>query len=434
MVKRCRDQRRRRVVLGEVSGLGETGDSADPNDDSQSPVERSREYSTSAQRRHHWKTSDLFPKRFWSCTLVVLGLVAVIGLLNGLDWVTRLDSALLDASARAALQMGQPGSLSAWFSSFLFVLSGLASLQIYALRRHRCDDYGGAYRIWLWMAALFLLGSINCVVDLEWLANVLIRGGTQIGVVAAAQLVIGAKILLLTSLVVRGAYELRASRGALFCVLCVWAAYGGAWVLQLPSVHSQMVDDARLYRGNFSLVASATLLLTLVIYFRFVFLRAHGLVRPATARSAGADKPVRRKKTKTVAEGGKRKTQPATNAPVASESRKKGRKSTKPVDVEHAQEESSDSEAATRTSPLGARLKLRSAKPSKPAGKATGKGTGKRGSLSADKVATQPSETSAGSCDPELDNEILQLSRKPNLSKSERRRLRKLEKRQRRAA
>ena len=426
MVKRCSDQRRRRVVLGEVSGLADVNRSSREPGDAANPTGA---YSASAQRRHHWKTSDLFPKRFWPCALVVLGLIAIIGFLNGLDWLVRQQSSLFDSSAWNALRIGKAGSLSAWFSSFLFVLSGLASIQIYALRRHRRDDYGGSYRLWLWMAALFLLGSINGVVDLESLASSLIRSRTSFHAAGASYLLVGIKFLLLTSLVVRGTFELRASRGAMVCVLCVWAAYSGAWALQLPAIQPHVVGNPQLYQGNLNLAGGAALFLTLIIYFRFIFLQAHGLIQLPAVRS-DADEQSQGLKKRKADQGKTAKKTPSTKTETTNSSRG-GTKSRKTMKSDTGKTDRGSTDASNAksnkengTSPLGSRLKLRSAKSSEQPGTQPSK----------PQATTDATSAMASELDPEIEKEILQLSQKTNLSKSERRRLRKLEKRHRRAA
>ena len=53
--------------------------------------------------------------------------------------------------------MAAEGSLAAWFSSLLLLGAALATLVVYAVRRHRADDYRGRYRLWLAAAVCWLL-------------------------------------------------------------------------------------------------------------------------------------------------------------------------------------------------------------------------------------------------------------------------------------
>ena len=175
------DQRRRRVVLEEVtqgvrqeSGLTHSlarSESAHVSSDANPKV-----YSNSANRRHQKKTTDLIPKRYRSVALFLALLILCLCGLNALSIYSDNWQELFTQNQMQAFSLSGHGSLAGWFCSFLLILSGLASLQIYALRQHRCDDYRGTYRLWGWFAALFMLGSIQCVVDLSGLFHSLANG------------------------------------------------------------------------------------------------------------------------------------------------------------------------------------------------------------------------------------------------------------------
>ena len=149
----------------------------------------------------------------------------------------------IGASEVAALGLTGRGTIASWFSSFLLIITGLASLQIYALRQHRRDDYRGTYRLWIWMAALvdvcqpqLCCGSgRNCYQPdfVSW---------TSFSFQGKSWLPVTIKLVVLSTLIARGLYEVRASRGSFALVLFVWVAYSTAAIIQIPAVRPALVN------------------------------------------------------------------------------------------------------------------------------------------------------------------------------------------------
>lgn len=412
MANRRMNQRRRRVVLEEVTQSArhatDPRESAVPTPNPEAPVDaKTKAYTASAHRRHQKKTTDLFPKRYRALVLLLLLLIGSVWGLNGLSTYSPQWQDTLTASQLQAFALSGNGSLSSWFASFLLVLSGLASLQIYALRQHRCDDYRGTYRLWAWLAALFMLGSINCVVDLTGLLHSVTAAliGTDPG--NGLVWLVTVKLLVLSLLVVRGIFEIRASVGALVGVVIVWIAYSSAVVLQIPAVKENLVQDSQFYYGNCLLIGSCSVFMSIVQYARFVFLHSNGLLESEVPQKAKQKKPA---VVKEVKKKSPRKSVeapvPTSPAPVAAV--KKERVQPSPVESSNqpvfqaAKKPSKNSQSKT---PLGSRIK------------------------------SKPAASNDFSFDLEQDEiEMFHLLEKEDLSKSERRRLRKLQKRQNRAA
>lgn len=270
-------QRRRRVILEEMVHTN-CNNVEQPLSD---PISVAREdlpaYSDSAKRRGHLKTTDLIPKRFKSLVMVILGVLCVFVGLNLLSTLSEVELKL-NESATGPFRLRGTGTLSNWFSSMLFMVSGMASLQIYGMRRHRCDDYSGHYRIWLFLAIIFAAVSINFVVDIKAISALFVDA---IGFSSGNNLVVFllAKLVALTAIVVRGILEIRASRGALVTVAIVWLAYASAIVCQIPIVGERLVQNEEMTFGNLILVGSIATFLTTILYSRFVYLHANGLLR-----------------------------------------------------------------------------------------------------------------------------------------------------------
>ena len=161
--------RRNRVFLDDslkssLADLESLADAAISN--KTSPAEK-KAYSIAGQRAGQLKTTDLIPIRVKSWAIVVMMSIAMIAFINLLAIKASNWESWLSPTAMQSISYSGVGSLSNWFSSLLMLITGMASLQIYGMRRHRCDDYSGSYRIWLWMALLFMLASANFVVDIR---------------------------------------------------------------------------------------------------------------------------------------------------------------------------------------------------------------------------------------------------------------------------
>ena len=211
------NKRRRRVILDEVVQGNDTN--IHPIS---SPIESAKPYSDAARRRSQLKTTDLIPKRPVALAIVLSCVVAAAVVLNLLaiglgNWQS------LSESTRQLFRFSGVGTLPNWFSSLLLMTTGMASLQIYGMRRHRCDDYNGHYQIWLFLAALFLVASVNCVVDFRALVSDLAKLAGFAGSNGIVIFLV-AKMIALTALVVRGVLEIRASRAAFAAVIIVWIA------------------------------------------------------------------------------------------------------------------------------------------------------------------------------------------------------------------
>lgn len=407
MVIRRNDQRRRRVVLDEVSQQndGQTAAVRDSRPRTNQPEPDSRNYAFGANRRNQFKTTDFIPKRFVSFGLVVLTLLAIVGGINLLASESPSWHDFVGDSGLRVFSLVGVGSLSSWFSSFLLIITGLASLQIYALRQHRCDDYRGTYRLWLWMSLLFIVGSIHCVVDFgSVLANVA-EAITRQPVGNKIWAIVTCKMFALTLLVVRGLFEVRESRGSLALVVIVWAAYSAATLLQIPALRNSIVVDYDLFYGNTILFATATLLLSQLTYARFVYLHAHGLIKSRVGIEKADHKSI------------KKQPPPETNANAKIATKKK---KSKPAQRKAAITPASVASTTPNSKPV---TRPPVPKPSKKVVPPVPKPTLSKSTLG------RPE-----SLEEDADLVSVTSEKYANMSKSERRRARKLEKRARRAA
>jgi hypothetical protein len=158
------DDRRRRLLQGELLGAG----SARPEEGEASTTERAStkklkppRYSKAADMSQQARITDLVPQRKLTLWLLFLfGAAVVTGLECLYFWMPKLARLTRDGRV-AAFDLDGEGSLGAWFSSLLLLLSALAALLVYTLRRHRLGDYRGGYRVWLWAAACWFVMSVD---------------------------------------------------------------------------------------------------------------------------------------------------------------------------------------------------------------------------------------------------------------------------------
>ena len=368
MVVRRSDSRRRRLVVDPSQTTSQVDEEGAPVSSSKKTTAKTkkelRAYSYGADRRNVSKTTDLFPKRAVSYLLVLLALLACLGLINygaiqAQQWRAQIGDLGVSSLAVSGL-----GSIGNWFTSLLLILSSLSCLQIFALRKHRCDDYRGTYQIWVWLAGVLLLGSLCCSVDFTSIARYTVESLTQVSFFEKPWLAPAIVISLLAILFARAIFEVRRSRGSMAWFSAALVGFTVAALLQLHSVSDSvlMEFDSKAMTGNCILFATSALLMAHLTYVRFVFLRAHGLIKLKVKKKKAA-KPKRKARTtaKTTAKP-KAKAKPAKAKPVKAKSKTKA----KPKAKTKAKPKSKSEEAA----PVKSRRKT-AAKPADPAPVAT---------------------------------------------------------------
>ena len=155
---------RRRRVLSETRLSIATPDA----DDSPQPSDARPRYSDDAIL-HVPRVSRVISRGLLSLALILIGLVAAVAGLAGADVAQSQLAEHLPAESLRPLLMDAPGSLASWFAAASLLASAVVCLAIYAVRRHRLDDYKGRYRLWLWTAAICVAASLQAIVRLETL-------------------------------------------------------------------------------------------------------------------------------------------------------------------------------------------------------------------------------------------------------------------------
>ena len=291
MINRRNDRRRRLMseeyvstfVAGDDSAANESslGDKAEPE---------KRAYALGANRGSQLKTTDLFPKKIWVITLCGITLFGFIASLNLLNFYAPAWRPYIGNASVRAISLAGAGTLASWMLAMMLFLTGLASLQIFALRKHRCDDYGGTYRIWLIVPPIFFVASIASIVDFEAIIYQLaslaqLTSGTNDSLVPMT-----IKLSLLAIIMVRMLFEIRDSKAAFSMLVIAWLAFAISTVLNTQWAENRIgSQELALATPNAVLVATISLMLAHLFYVRFVYLHAHGAIAVKTRVTAKAD-------------------------------------------------------------------------------------------------------------------------------------------------
>ena len=278
-----RNDRRRRLMSDEYvpthddSSASTLDDLNDANPTADAKMRRT--YASGADRRNQLRTTDMFPKRTWLITALGMLLVAIVALINSLAYFAPNWQSLIGAEGVAALSLRGTGTIASWFIGFTMFLGMVTSCQIFALRRHRCDDYVGTYRMWIWVPPLFAFASFAAVVDIFPIALNVATFATGLAIHPESLMPMTVGLVVIAVVAMRVLYEVRESKAAFVLFAFAWLTMAISVTLQSPWLSSKIASsDFVLVLGNSHLLTAAALLTGLLFYTRFVYLHAHGLI------------------------------------------------------------------------------------------------------------------------------------------------------------
>ena len=155
-----RHPRRRRLLSDESLATADQRPLRLADDDDADAMARPKLDPAAASSTQSQVLVNLVPTHLLSIALVLVGGLSLVGLiLAGHRARPTLAAALGDAAA-ACFDLAAPGNVGQWFASALWLLAGVTTLFVYALRRHRADDYHGRYRVWILMGLACLVASL----------------------------------------------------------------------------------------------------------------------------------------------------------------------------------------------------------------------------------------------------------------------------------
>lgn len=276
-----RNSRRRRVLndrspTTSVTSTSYGNPTCSAGDDESEPAPR---YSEAAGVEHHPQITDFIPRRYRSIvTLIGLGGVSS-ATLAALDHLAPLFGGTLGEADFPTLVTTAGEHLGRWLAAVVLLVASALCLIIFSLRRHRIDDFRGRYRVWLAASAVTLALSANSVAALHHVvAQILVglTGWTALRDSAAWWLAVFS--LPVTWVVVRTLLDVKECRlaGALLAGSVGCYTVSAASYLRLaPAWEPSMGADIYF---PLMLMGHWLLLASVVTYARFVVLDVQGLI------------------------------------------------------------------------------------------------------------------------------------------------------------
>jgi hypothetical protein len=253
-------------------------------------------YGEAAGIEHHPQITDFLPRRYG--TILLLALLGVLSTAAAVafDWFAPSWIARLGLADVAAPAFGAADGMAAWLSAVLFLLTALGCLVIRFLRRHRIDDIRGRYRVWLAAAAACLILSADSVAPLHSLFAAMATHVTQHGALrdhAAWWLAIaGLPLCWIAARTIVDAFESRLAAFGLVasfvCYTLSLVSYLTSWPVASPAGEMAVTSGGRL-------LGTWMLLVGVVAYGRYVVLDVQGLIvkerrRPRRPKAKASEK------------------------------------------------------------------------------------------------------------------------------------------------
>jgi hypothetical protein len=272
--------RRRRVMRDERLEV----DRPVPTESAPQPFRR---YQTSVVLSGQPAILDIVPKSVWlngfcivMAFLLAMGLVLIprLGTADNSIWGTVMSRA-------EWWSVEHPGSLGQLFITALSVFNVGLCFQIYHLRRHRSDDYHGAYQIWRWaIIPALTVAVMGTAVPAAMLGYLLTAWIPPQSAVLVTGLALGLGGVLIAAMSARLYLEVRECRWAtvllglttalaMVCLTLTWNRFAGLWESPAGSLLSPM---------NVWLMGVASAFGALLSYFGYVYRDVIGEVTSST--------------------------------------------------------------------------------------------------------------------------------------------------------
>ena len=241
------------------------------------------------------RLSDIVPRAIWiHVFLFSVAFAVVVGLT-----VMHRVSLEHPSAGESVFRLEMAGSLASWFSSItLFSAAGIA-LICYSLRRHDQSDYHNQYRVWLWSAVLAVLLSLTASSSWHEAAGAQLAHYTGVGQSTAGFYWWFFPCISIAAVTAfRMLFELSASRLATTGVLGTMAAYSVVLGSQFGFNGGLEPATVTLAVESCWIAGHLLMLCSFLWYARHTILDVQGLI---ATRPAASSHKKRKKKSKAAA-------------------------------------------------------------------------------------------------------------------------------------
>jgi hypothetical protein len=229
--------------------------------------------------------TDLLPVRpLWVVVLLLAGLTGIAAI-EAIHVHAVSLPAIAGAELLAPLNADSRGSLAAWYASAMLAAAAALSIVAFSIRSHRIDDYRGRYRIWLWTAAALTWLSLDSATGIhnslgfaltlltgQQVVTTSLEAGCTLTWIAVYGLVFG-------TLGLRLIFELWNSRLSLTALLVAGFLYCDVALLELDIIRAPANLIAGTLESTLVLLGHFSLLAAIGFYARHVLLDASGRLK-----------------------------------------------------------------------------------------------------------------------------------------------------------
>ena len=273
-----RSDRRRRVLKEDVLSASsaraaqQAGNHSDTSDNAP-------RYSDAAGVENHPQITDFVPRRYATIAMVAACGVGVTALTAALHHFVLPMAVAKGMNSAVAFDLAARGNLADWSAAIVLFLASCFCVLTYSIRRHRIDDYRGRYRVWVAATLACLVLSANSVVGLhEVVSDVLtrvtgwsaLRGGAAWWLAAG-----GLPMAWVFGRVLLDIRDCRIGAASLMTACVCYAVSGASYFGLLPALESRV---QRILTAAPMLLGHWLLFTAIVANARFVVLDAQGLI------------------------------------------------------------------------------------------------------------------------------------------------------------
>jgi hypothetical protein len=280
----ARDGRRRRVLNDEVRSA--SGASAAASGAPGAAAADAPRYGEQASIEHHPQITDFVPRRMRTVATVVVAGAGVAALSQAAVRFAANIAALVPGAAEPLIAGQLAAGLAAWTSAVALLLTAALARIIYSLRRHRISDVSGRYRVWRWVAVGALLASVNAVVGAHAVfAHVATTLTGWSLTTAGSEWWLSPLAIVGAWIGVRLALEIGESRTALAAMVLAGVCYALAAAGALGWSPAALAGWSTLLTGGLPLLGHALLLAAMMVFARYVVLDVQGLIEHKPRRA-----------------------------------------------------------------------------------------------------------------------------------------------------